>query len=51
MPYRHTKTKKGLGLIQVNREFNDFKEDLHEHVHLENNILFPKVIGFEEELM
>jgi regulator of cell morphogenesis and NO signaling len=25
------------------QELKDFEEDLHQHVHLENNILFPKV--------
>ena len=28
----------------------EFEEDLHKHVHLENNILFPKAIILEEEL-
>lgn len=27
-----------------------FQEDLHKHVHLENNILFPKALRLEEEL-
>ncbi|MDR9417881.1 iron-sulfur cluster repair di-iron protein [Gracilimonas sp.] len=27
-----------------------FQEDLHKHVHLENNILFPKALQFEEQL-
>jgi regulator of cell morphogenesis and NO signaling len=27
-----------------------FEEDLHQHVHLENNILFPKAIAFLEKL-
>ena len=27
-----------------------FEVDLHQHVHLENNILFPKAIGFFKEL-
>ena len=26
---------------------NEFETDLHQHVHLENNILFPKVIQLE----
>ena len=30
---------------------NEFEEDLHEHIHLENNILFPKAIGLERELL
>jgi len=33
------------------QELQQFEEDLHRHVHLENNILFPKTIVLEEELM
>ena len=32
-------------------ELNDFEKDLHIHVHLENNILFPKAITFEDNIM
>ena len=32
-------------------ELRDFELDLHQHVHLENNILFPKAILFESELL
>lgn len=28
----------------------EFEEDLHRHVHLENNILFPRALALEEEL-
>ncbi|MFA5298296.1 MAG: hemerythrin domain-containing protein, partial [Lutibacter sp.] len=28
----------------------EFEDDLHLHVHLENNILFPKAIEMEKEL-
>ena len=28
----------------------EFEQDLHKHIHLENNILFPKAIGLEKEL-
>jgi len=28
-------------------ELKEFEEDLHKHVHLENNILFPKAIRYE----
>ncbi len=28
-------------------ELKEFEEDLHKHVHLENNILFPKAIQYE----
>lgn len=27
-----------------------FEMDLHQHVHLENNLLFPKAIGLAKEL-
>lgn len=30
---------------------NEFEENLHFHVHLENNILFPKAINLETELL
>ena len=33
------------------KELEDFEKDLHIHVHLENNILFPKAIQLEEELL
>ena len=29
---------------------NEFENDLHLHIHLENNILFPKAIALEDEL-
>lgn len=32
-------------------ELNNFEMDLHKHIHLENNILHPKAIALEEELM
>jgi regulator of cell morphogenesis and NO signaling len=28
----------------------DFEADLHQHVHLENNILFPRAIALEGEV-
>ena len=30
---------------------NEFEENLHFHIHLENNILFPKAILLEEKLL
>lgn len=30
-------------------ELKEFEEDLHKHVHLENNILFPKAIQYEKK--
>ena len=29
----------------------DFEQDLHRHIHLENNVLFKKAILLEQELM
>jgi regulator of cell morphogenesis and NO signaling len=29
------------------KELDQFERDLHRHVHLENNILFPKAIDLE----
>ncbi len=31
-------------------ELKEFEEDLHKHIHLENNILFPKSIEIESEM-
>lgn len=31
-------------------KLNEFEGDLHKHIHLENNILFPKAIEAEEKL-
>lgn len=33
------------------KELEDFEKDLHIHVHLENNILFPKAIQLEIDLL
>jgi regulator of cell morphogenesis and NO signaling len=30
------------------RGLHEFEQDLHQHIHLENNILFPKAIALEE---
>lgn len=32
------------------KQLSDFETDLHRHIHLENNILFPKAIDLEKEL-
>ena len=29
----------------------EFEQDLHQHIHLENNILFPKAVKMEEEML
>lgn len=32
-------------------KLNEFEQDLHQHIHLENNILFSKAIQLEKELL
>jgi len=32
------------------RMLDEFEDDLHTHVHLENNILFPKALELEKKL-
>jgi regulator of cell morphogenesis and NO signaling len=32
------------------RKLKELDEDLHQHIHLENNILFPKAVALEKEL-
>ena len=31
-------------------KLEEFQHDLYQHIHLENNILFPKALALEEEL-
>lgn len=33
------------------RMLKEFEEDLHTHIHLENNILFPKALELEKQLL
>ena len=32
-------------------KLKEFEDDLHRHIHLENNILFPKAIELEQALL
>lgn len=32
-------------------KLQEFQKDLHQHIHLENNILFPKALKLEKELL
>ena len=32
-------------------KLKEFEDDLHQHIHLENNILFPKATELEERLL
>ena len=32
-------------------KLKEFEDDLHQHINLENNILFPKAIKLEDELI
>ena len=31
-------------------KLDEFEQDLHQHIHLENNILFPKALKLEKQL-
>jgi regulator of cell morphogenesis and NO signaling len=33
------------------RDLQEFEADLHEHVHLENNILFPRAVDIEATIL
>lgn len=33
------------------KKLDEFENDLHQHIHLENNILFPRAIQLEEEMI
>lgn len=42
----------GCNTYQITyKTLEDFDKDLHRHIHLENNILFPKAVELENELM
>jgi regulator of cell morphogenesis and NO signaling len=32
------------------KKLKELEDDLHQHIHLENNILFPKALQLEKEL-
>lgn len=36
--------------LEFFRTFDDFEADLHQHIHLENNILFPRTIELEAKV-
>ena len=40
----------GMSVKVLYNELNKFEKDLHHHIHLENNILFPKAIALEKEI-
>jgi regulator of cell morphogenesis and NO signaling len=48
----YTLPKDACTTIQVTyKELDEFEKDLHKHVHLENNILFPRAIELEARLV
>jgi regulator of cell morphogenesis and NO signaling len=48
----YTTPPDGCNTYQVTyKALKDFEKDLHRHIHLENNILFPKSIELEKGLM
>lgn len=49
---RYTTPADGCSTYEVTyRSIEEFEKDLHRHIHLENNILFPKAIELEKELI
>jgi regulator of cell morphogenesis and NO signaling len=48
----YTPPPDGCGTYRVSYQtLQEFEQDLHRHIHLENNILFRKAIALEKELM
>lgn len=49
---RYTTPDDGCNTYEITyKALRDFAKDLHRHIHLENNILFPKAVELEKELM
>lgn len=49
---KYTCPPDGCNTYQVTfQTLKDFEQDLHRHIHLENNILFKKAINLEQELI
>src|SRR5689334_2408732 len=40
-----------IGYKTLYEALEAFEEDLHQHIHLENNILFPRAIGLEDRYL
>lgn len=40
-----------LSYTALYKRLEEFEKDLHQHIHLENNLLFPKAIELEEEVL
>lgn len=48
---RYTTPADGCNTYEITyRMLEEFENDLHRHIHLENNILFPKAIELEKQL-
>ena len=40
-----------VGSVSTVDSLDEFEQDLHQHIHLENNILHPKGIVLENKLL
>lgn len=40
-----------MSYIALYLALTEFEQDLHQHIHLENNLLFPRAIQMEQQLM
>lgn len=48
---RYATPSDGCSTYQATYQYlKDFEQDMHRHIHLENNILFPKTISLEADL-
>lgn len=48
----YTTPEDGCNTYEItNRTLEEFEKDLHRHIHMENNILFQKILTFKQELI
>jgi regulator of cell morphogenesis and NO signaling len=51
LTHNYTPPADGCTTYQVTyKTLHEFEQDLHRHIHIENNILFKKAAALEEEL-
>ena len=51
LTHRYTAPEDGCGTYEIAMvELRQFEQDLHRHVHLENNVLFPAALRIEQRL-
>ena len=48
-PFAEACRNRGIDPEAVAHELDRFEEALHEHIHLENNIIFPRALELEKK--